>query len=219
MYSRGRTRYLPRAPEYPARGDDGGHLSQIARPARKVPGIHSETTDQAVKHMIVIAHEESGPNLHLRRVIQEAGATAIPFAGAFNFSAMNNLGADLADTPNLLFLNDDLKATSPGWADMMVEQLAREEVGIAGAVLWYPSRILQHAGVVVGIGGIVGHAGRHASSTALWPWLLVTRNVSAVTGACSRSGRTCFSNSVASMSRFPITTTISISVFASGHTA
>ena len=143
-----------------------------------------ETTDQAVKHTIVIAHEESGPNPHLRRVIQEAGATAIPFAGAFNFSAMNNLAADLADTSNLLFLNDDVKATSPGWADMLVEQLARQEVGIAGAVLWYPSRTLQHAGVVVGIGGVVGHAGRHAPSTELWPWLLMTRNVSAVTGAC-----------------------------------
>ena len=142
------------------------------------------TTNRTVKDVIVIAHEESSQNASLRRTIQEAGATPVSFTGAFNFSAMNNLGADRAKTPNLLFLNDDVEATWPGWADVLSEQLSRAEIGIAGAVLWYPSRLLQHAGIVVGIADGVGHVGRYASSSELWPWLLVTRNVSAVTGAC-----------------------------------
>jgi GT2 family glycosyltransferase len=52
---------------------------------------------------------------------------------------MNNLGADIAEAPNFLFLNDDVRATEAGWAELLAEQVSREEVGVAGAVLWYPS--------------------------------------------------------------------------------
>jgi GT2 family glycosyltransferase len=142
------------------------------------------TADRAVAQTIVIAHEDSGAIAALRSVIQQAGATAVSFGGAFNFAAMNNLGAELAQTPNLLFLNDDVEATSPEWVEMLNEQVSREDVGVAGGVLWYPSRVLQHAGIVAGISDGVGHVGRYAQSSELWPWLLTTRNVSAVTGAC-----------------------------------
>jgi GT2 family glycosyltransferase len=142
------------------------------------------TSARAVSQIIVVAHEESGPSAALRDVIREAGATAAPFGGPFHFAAMNNLGASLAQTPNLLFLNDDVEAGSSGWVELLNEQVSREEVGVAGAVLWYPSRVLQHAGVVTGLADGVGHAGRHAANSLLWPWLLAARNVSAVTGAC-----------------------------------
>lgn len=81
-------------------------------------------------------------------------------------------------------MNDDVRATEPEWAELLAEQVSREEVGVAGAVLWYPSGGLQHAGMVAGVGDGVGHAGRYMHSSKLWPWLLATRNVSAVTGAC-----------------------------------
>ncbi len=142
------------------------------------------TADRAVSRVIVVAHEESGPNLLLRKEIEQAGATVVAFGGAFNFSTMNNLGAEFAKTPNLLFLNDDVEATCRGWAEMLSEQLSRQEIGVAGAVLWYPHHVLQHAGLVVGIGDGVGHIGRYARSSELWPWLLTSRNVSGVTGAC-----------------------------------
>jgi GT2 family glycosyltransferase len=142
------------------------------------------TANQVVRQIVVVAHEESGPNPSLHSVIERAGAVALTFRGAFDFAAMNNLGADVAETPNLLFLNDDVRATEPEWAELLAEQLSREEVGVAGAVLWYPSGVLQHAGMVAGVGDAVGHAGRYLHSSNLWPWLLATRNVSAVTGAC-----------------------------------
>jgi GT2 family glycosyltransferase len=142
------------------------------------------TADRVVRQIVVVAHEESGPNPRLQSVIQRAGAVAVTFRGAFNFAAMNNLGAVIAEAPNLLFLNDDVRATEPEWAELLAEQVSREEVGVAGAVLWYPSGVLQHAGIVAGVGDGVGHAGRYMHSSELWPWLLATRNVSAVTGAC-----------------------------------
>ena len=142
------------------------------------------TANQVVRQIVVVAHEECAPNPSLHSVIERAGATTLTFGGAFDFAAMNNLGAGIAEAPNLLFLNDDVRATEPGWAELLAAQVSREEVGAAGAVLWYPSGVLQHAGIVAGIGDGVGHAGRYMPSSRLWPWLLATRNVSAVTGAC-----------------------------------
>ncbi len=142
------------------------------------------TADGVLRQTIVVAHEESGANPELHEVIKRWGATAVAFTGAFNFSAMNNLGAQRAESGNLLFLNDDVRATEPGWLELLAEQIARPEVGVTGAVLRYPTGVLQHAGVVVGIGDGVGHAGRYQRSSTLWPWLLASREVSAVTGAC-----------------------------------
>jgi GT2 family glycosyltransferase len=142
------------------------------------------TAGQVVRRIVVVAHEARGPDPSLHAVIRRAGATAVTFRGAFDFAAMNNLGAGMADAPNLLFLNDDVRATEPEWAELLAEQVSHEEVGVAGATLWYPSGVLQHAGIVAGIGDGVGHVGRHMHSSELWPWLLATRNVSAVTGAC-----------------------------------
>jgi GT2 family glycosyltransferase len=151
-----------------------------------------ETAPNVVRQIIVVAHEESGPNSDLREVIQTAGATAVSYHGLFHFAVMNNLGARSAEAPAILFLNDDVSASSPGWAELLSEQTAREEVGIAGAVLWYPDGVLQHAGIVTGIGDGVGHAGRYQSASQLWPWLLAMREVSAVTGACMAIRRELF---------------------------
>jgi hypothetical protein len=52
-------------------------------------------------------------------VAQRNGAVCLPVCGRFNFSAMNNLGAAPAQASNLLFLNDDVRATKPGWAEML----------------------------------------------------------------------------------------------------
>ena len=142
------------------------------------------TAQAVVRQVIVVAHEESGPSGALRDVAQRAGAAVVSYTGAFHFAAMNNLAAERAEGSNLLFLNDDVRATEGDWAELLAEQVARQEVGVAGAVLWYPTGVVQHAGIVAGIGDGVGHVGRHQRASRLWPWLLATRDVSAVTGAC-----------------------------------
>jgi GT2 family glycosyltransferase len=143
------------------------------------------TAAAAVRQIVVIAHEEGGPNERLREVARNHSADIVPFSGVFNFAVMNNAGAALARSEALLFLNDDIEATRPGWAERLGLQLAHASTGVVGAVLRYPDGSVQHAGIAAGLIDGVGHVGRHAAGeSALWPWLLRTREVSAVTGAC-----------------------------------
>jgi GT2 family glycosyltransferase len=134
--------------------------------------------------VVVVAHEQSGPDRALRTAIERRGALVIPFTGRFNYSMMNNLAAERVSSRYILFLNDDVTASEPGWLECLLEQIEDKGAAIAGATLWYPSGVLQHAGIVTGSGDGVVHIGRYSRSSVLWPWLLATRDVSAVTGAC-----------------------------------
>ncbi|HEY6341552.1 MAG TPA: glycosyltransferase [Bryobacteraceae bacterium] len=158
--------------------------SKSPRLLQKCLGSIRATAGAIVRQIVVVAHEEGGANVRLRSVIERAGAAITSFNGSFNFAAMNNVGVRMAEAPHLLFLNDDVTAMAADWAEMLSEEVARPEVGAAGAVLRYPSGALEHAGIVTGISDGAGHVGRNLPSSALWPWLEVTRNVSAVTGAC-----------------------------------
>lgn len=79
----------------------------------------------------------------------------------FNFSAINNFAAAKARGELLCFLNDDTEVISPAWLTEMVANSMRPGVGVVGAKLYYPDDTIQHAGVVLGLGGIVGHINRH----------------------------------------------------------
>ncbi|WHZ15929.1 MAG: Glycosyl transferase, group 2 family [Nitrospira sp.] len=109
------------------------------------------------------------------------------FPGPFNFSQINNYGASKARGEFLLFLNDDTQVISPDWLTVMVAQAQRIGVGAVGAKLLYPTGRIQHAGVVLGIRGIAGHAFRHLRGDVDHYHGLphIARNCSAVTGACT----------------------------------
>ena len=76
----------------------------------------------------------------------------------FNFSRLNNIGAEVAKGELLAFLNNDVEVIAPDWLSWMVAEIAAKEVGVVGARLWYPNNTLQHGGIVLGLGGIAGHA-------------------------------------------------------------
>ena len=158
--------------------------SRTADLLRKCVASVRATSEGAVRRIVVVAHEENGDDRNLRAVAATYGALVVPFSGAFNFARMCNMGAATVDTPAVLFLNDDVEATRPGWARRLAECLTFPETGIAGATLRYPDGTLQHAGIVAGAGDGVAHVGRGTTGSPLWPWLPMTRDVSAVTGAC-----------------------------------
>ena len=133
--------------------------------------------------LLVVHHLDTGTGDDLRQCVEQFGGTWIPYRGTFDFALMNNLAAAKATAPFLLFLNDDVIVQQPGWDTALAATLARAEIGIAGAILQYPTRAIQHAGVVTGMGDAAGHCGRFQMSSDLWPWLRMTRDVTAVTGA------------------------------------
>jgi GT2 family glycosyltransferase len=106
---------------------------------------------------------------------------------------MNSL-AHHANGEILLMLNDDIEVLEAEWLTEMVSLLQIPGVAVVGAMLLYPDRKIQHAGVVSGIGGLPGHAyrGTPPAARGYFGDLMLVRNVSAVTGACLAIKRSVF---------------------------
>lgn len=104
----------------------------------------------------------------------------------FNYSAVNNFAATHAKGDQLLFLNNDIEIISSDWIESMLEFATRPDVGAVGAKLLYPDVTLQHAGVILGIGGVAGHSHKYfpGSSFGYFGRLAIPQNLSAVTAAC-----------------------------------
>ena len=104
----------------------------------------------------------------------------------FNYSAINNYGASFARGEYLLLLNNDVELITPDMLERMLGYCMREDVGMVGAKLLYNDHTVQHAGVVVGVGGLADHAfkGIHEEDPGYMGRASVTQDVSAVTAAC-----------------------------------
>jgi glycosyltransferase involved in cell wall biosynthesis len=104
----------------------------------------------------------------------------------FNFSALNNVGVQHCSGEILGFLNNDLEFTSAAWLEKMVAQAVRKEVGAVGARLLFPNNLLQHGGVILGIGGVAGHnhKGQPKEAAGYFNRAILSQNLSAVTAAC-----------------------------------
>ncbi len=118
----------------------------------------------------------------------------LSYSGPFNFSAINNFAVEQTDSPWLLFLNNDTEVIDGNWLTIMAEHIQRPEVGAVGPRLLFPDDTVQHGGIVVGVGGIAEHAfrGFPAEAPGVCRQLQVTRNYSAVTGACLLTRRDVF---------------------------
>ncbi|MGH9088375.1 MAG: glycosyltransferase family 2 protein [Acidimicrobiales bacterium] len=112
----------------------------------------------------------------------------------FNWAALNNRAAATARGDVLLFLNDDIEAPAPGWLAALAAQAVRPEIGAAGARLVYPDGRLQFAGTVLRLGGAAGHvlAGVPGDRPGYLGMAVLTRDVTAVTGACMATRRAVF---------------------------
>ena len=90
--------------------------------------------------------------------MRDRGHQVVRDEGPFNFARLNNLGAGVASGDLLLFLNNDIEITEPGWLEALLEPMADSQVGIVGAKLLYPGiGLVQHAGVLMGFNGVADH--------------------------------------------------------------
>ncbi len=110
----------------------------------------------------------------------------IYYEGEFNYSRINNFAIDSCNGKYLLFLNNDTEVITPEWLEEMVMFARRDDVGAVGAKLLYPNNTIQHAGVVVGLGGVAGHVypGAPRDASGYFHRLRLVNDYGAVTGAC-----------------------------------
>lgn len=112
----------------------------------------------------------------------------------FNFSAINNFGVKHARGEYLLFLNNDTEIIEKDVIREMLGYCQREDVGAVGARLLYQDDTIQHAGVVVGFGGIAGHTfiGLHRAENSYFHRAMCAQDYSAVTAACIMTKKVLF---------------------------
>ena len=113
-------------------------------------------------------------------------ARVLAWEKEFNYSAINNFAAREAKGEYLLFLNNDVEILTPDWMEEMLQNCQQENVAAVGAKLYYPDDTIQHAGVVLGLGGIAGHIMCRASKEdpGYFGRMISVQEISAVTAAC-----------------------------------
>jgi len=118
----------------------------------------------------------------------------IEWGKPFNYSAVTNFAVKHSIGSVLLFLNNDTEIINPDWLQELLEHALRNDIGAVGAKLYYPDDTVQHAGIILGLGGITGHGHRYfpRDSHGYAGRLKVVQNVSAVTGACLMTRRSIF---------------------------
>ena len=104
----------------------------------------------------------------------------------FNYSAINNFGFKFAKGDYIMLLNNDVELITPDIFQSMLGFCMRPEVGIVGAKLLYNDHTVQHAGVLVGAGGLADHVfkGIHEDDPGYMGRAISSQDVSAVTAAC-----------------------------------
>lgn len=104
----------------------------------------------------------------------------------FNFSRLMNIGRDNSRGELLLFLNNDVEIIQENWLVEMVSMALQKRIGAVGVKLLYPDDTIQHAGVIIGLGGVAGHAftGIHKDEPGYFNYIQSTNNFSALTAAC-----------------------------------
>jgi GT2 family glycosyltransferase len=145
-------------------------------------------TDYPDFEVIVVDNGSTEPALHalLAEWSADPRLRVMPAPGPFNYAALNNRAADVARGEVLLLLNNDTEVRHPEWLREMTALAVRPDVGAVGARLLYPDETIQHAGVVLGVGGVAGHDFAFADLQDAGPQdeLRLVRTVSAVTAAC-----------------------------------
>ena len=119
--------------------------------------------------------------------LKREGIRVLDYPHPFNFSAINNFAAAEARGEYLCLMNNDIEVQSSGWMEEMLSFAQLDHAGAVGARLWYPgNQGLQHCGVVVGLGGVAGHAhvGLKKNEKGYFGRPVLHHRCSAVTAAC-----------------------------------
>jgi len=145
-------------------------------------------TDYKPYELLVVNNrsDEEETLQYLEKLKADPRITILDFPWPFNYSAINNFAVKKARGQVLCLLNNDIEIIESDWLKTMVSLAIRPGTGAVGAKLLYPDHRIQHAGVILGLGGVAGHA--YLLKDENYPGqmgrALLTQNYSAVTAAC-----------------------------------
>jgi GT2 family glycosyltransferase len=146
--------------------------------------------------VVIVENGSQLPETHAyyRELAKQPHIRIVEWTRPFNYAAVNNFAAAQAKGELLLFLNNDTEAINPDWLEAMVKLAVQPGVGAVGAKLYYADDTIQHAGIVIGMGGVAGHSHLFYPRQAqgYMQRLRITQNVSAVTAACLLMPRSVF---------------------------
>lgn len=138
--------------------------------------------------LVVVDNQSSEPEAlaYLDTLRAYERVKVLSYDAPFNYSAINNWAAARCDGDLLCLLNNDIEVITEDWLEEMAGFALRPDTGAVGAMLYYPDGSIQHAGVILGLGGVANHAYRHqpAGCPGHGARAMVAQNLSAVTGAC-----------------------------------
>ena len=138
--------------------------------------------------------DDPGTLAFYHEIMNKSEIRIIPYPKAFNYSDAINLGVSQTDSDLLLFMNDDMLVKTPGWLTELTRWATRPDVGVVGAKLLRANHTIQHAGIIIGLSGFVGHLYLNASEhySGLMGSVDWYHNFLAVTGALQMVRRTIF---------------------------
>ena len=146
-------------------------------------------TDYQTYEVIVIDNETNDHETleFLAGLRKRDGVRVERIEGGFNYSRLNNRGVELSRGSLIALLNNDAEVINDDWLSELVSRAMQSDVAMVGARLWYPNITIQHGGVILGAGGIAGHAhaGLRRDEPGYFARAHLAQDVSAVTTACA----------------------------------
>ncbi|MEO0391946.1 MAG: glycosyltransferase [Pseudomonadota bacterium] len=158
-------------------------------------GLLDRTDYPNLEILLVDNNSEKAETLaYFDSVAHDSRVRVLRYQEPFNFSAINNFAAKRASGDVIGLLNNDTEVIEPDWLTEMVSHAIRPDVGCVGAKLYYANDQVQHAGVIVGLGGVAGHSHKYfpRSSAGYFGRLVLTQELTAVTAACLLLRKTVF---------------------------
>lgn len=146
--------------------------------------------------ILIVENNSTGEEIfsYYKELSENSKIRLLRWKREFNYSAINNYGAKKAKGDYLLFLNNDTEVISPDWIEEMLGFCQRPDTGIVGARLYFGNNTVQHAGTVIGIGGIAGHmfTDMPRERSGYMHKAAIIQDLSAVTAACMMVKRQVF---------------------------
>lgn len=174
---------------------DGEPLVSIMIPNKDSLEILKQCIDSIVEkstysnyEIVVVENNSVNESIfhYYREIEKNPRIRVITWEHEFNYSKINNYGVLHCKGEYIVLLNNDIEVITPTWIEEMLMYVQRDDVGAAGAMLYYPNDTIQHAGVIIGLGNAAGHSHKHYTrgDYGYMCRLLYAQNLSAVTAAC-----------------------------------